>query len=61
MGCSDSDFEKAAAVVSSTGLYKLAGNSIVVAVLEAVFRSLFLGDKAENFSEIKRRHQLTLF
>lgn len=61
MGCSDSDFEKAAAVVSSTGLYKLAGNSIVVAVLEAVFRSLFLGDKAENFSEIKRRYQLTLF
>lgn len=61
MGCSDSDFEKAAAVVSSTGLYKLAGNSIVVAVLEAVFRSLFLGGTAEDFSEIKRRHQLTLF
>lgn len=61
MGCSDSDFEKAAAVVSGTGLYKLAGNSIVVAVLEAVFRSLFLGNKTENFSEIKRRHQLTLF
>lgn len=61
MGCSDSDFEKAAAVVSSTGLYKLAGNSIVVAVLEAVFRSLFLGGTAEDFSEIKRRYQLTLF
>lgn len=61
MGCSDSDFEKAAAVVSSTGLYKLAGNSIVVAVLEAVFRSLFLGGTAEDFSEIKRWHQLTLF
>lgn len=61
MGCSDSDFEKAAAVVSGTGLYKLAGNSIVVAVLEAVFRSLFLGNKTENFSETKRRHQLTLF
>lgn len=61
MGCSDSDFGKAAAVVSSTGLYKLAGNSIVVAVLEAVFRSLFLGGTAEDFSEIKRRHQLTLF
>lgn len=61
MGCYDSDFEKAAAVVSSTGLYKLAGNSIVVAVLEAVFRSLFLGGTAEDFSEIKRRHQLTLF
>ena len=61
MGCSDSDFEKAAAVVSSTGLYKLAGNSIVVAVLEAVFRSLFLGGIAEDFSEIKRRYQLTLF
>lgn len=61
MGCSDSDFEKAAAVVSSTGLYKLAGNSIVVSVLEAVFRSLFLGGTAENFSEIKRRYQLTLF
>ncbi len=61
MGCSDSDFKKAAAVVSSTGLYKLAGNSIVVAVLEAVFRSLFLGSTVEDFSEIKRRYQLTLF
>lgn len=41
MGFSDSDFDKAAAVNSNTQLYKQAGNSIVVNVLEAIFRELF--------------------
>lgn len=41
MGTSDLDFEKASKVVSNTSLYKLAGNSIVVPVLEAIFRKMF--------------------
>lgn len=40
MGFSDSDFDKAKAVNSNTQLYKQAGNSIVVNVLEAVLRTL---------------------
>ena len=40
MGFSDEDFEKAAEVNSDTQLYKQAGNSIVVNVLEAIFRML---------------------
>lgn len=41
MGFDDSDFEKAEKVNSNTQLYKQAGNSIVVNVLEAIFRKLF--------------------
>lgn len=41
MGFSDEDFEKAEKVNSNTQLYKQAGNSIVVNVLEAIFRNLF--------------------
>ena len=41
MGFSDGDFDKAAEVNSNTQLYKQAGNSIVVNVLEAIFRQLF--------------------
>lgn len=41
MGFDDEDFEKAAAVNSNTQLYKQAGNSIVVDVLENIFKSLF--------------------
>ena len=38
MGFSDEDFEKAKAVpTSNTQLYKQAGNSIVVDVLEEIF------------------------
>lgn len=40
MGFTDEEFEKAAAVNSNTQLYKQAGNSIVVNVLEAIFREL---------------------
>jgi DNA (cytosine-5)-methyltransferase 1 len=40
MGFSDEDFEKAAKVNSNAQLYKQAGNSIVVNVLEAIFRQL---------------------
>lgn len=40
MGFDDKDFEKAAQVNSNTQLYKQAGNSIVVNVLEAIFKEL---------------------
>ena len=40
MGFDDEDFEKAAKVNSNTQLYKQAGNSIVVNVLEAILRNL---------------------
>ena len=41
MGFNDSDFEKAEKVNSNTQLYKQAGNSIVVDVLENIFIELF--------------------
>lgn len=40
MGFDDEDFDKAAKVNSNTQLYKQAGNSIVVNVLEAIFDNL---------------------
>jgi DNA (cytosine-5)-methyltransferase 1 len=40
MGFSDEDFEKAEKVNSNTQLYKQAGNSIVVPVLEEIFKKL---------------------
>ena len=42
MGFDDEDFEKAAKVNSNTQLYKQAGNSIVVNVLEAILTNLLL-------------------
>lgn len=44
MGFDDSDYEKASKVNSNTQLYKQAGNSIVVNVLEAIFRRLLLNE-----------------
>lgn len=40
MGFDDADYEKAAKVNSNTQLYKQAGNSIVVNVLEAILKEL---------------------
>ena len=40
MGFDDEDFEKAAKVNSNTQLYKQAGNSIVVNVLEGILKNL---------------------
>lgn len=40
MGFSDEDFAKARPTNSDTQLYKQAGNSIVVPVLEAIFREM---------------------
>lgn len=41
MGFDDEDFDKAAKVNSNSQLYKQAGNSICVPVLENIFRELF--------------------
>lgn len=40
MGFSDDDYDKAAKVNSNTQLYKQAGNSIVVNVLESILKNL---------------------
>ena len=40
MGFTDEDFDKAQAVNSNTQLYKQAGNSIVVNVLEEIFKQM---------------------
>lgn len=47
MGFDDEDFEKASKVNSNTQLYKQAGNSIVVNVLEAILESLLLDKERE--------------
>ena len=47
MGFDDADFEKAAKVNSNTQLYKQAGNSIVVNVLEAILNNLLLDDNED--------------
>jgi len=41
MGFSDGDFDRAAQVSSRSQLYKQAGNSIAVPVLEAIFTELY--------------------
>ena len=45
MGFDDEDFYKAEKVNSNTQLYKEAGNSIVVKVLEKIFTNLFYGSQ----------------
>lgn len=42
MGVCDEDIDKASQLISQTSLYKQSGNSIVVSVLEAIFKELFL-------------------
>lgn len=50
MGVSDEDFDKMrAAGISDTQLYKLAGNSIVVPVLEGIFTQMFRKDSEALF------------
>lgn len=47
MGFTDAEFEKAAKVNSNTQLYKQAGNSIVVNVLEGILKNLFTKEGEE--------------
>ncbi|RBR36052.1 DNA cytosine methyltransferase [Enterococcus cecorum] len=49
MGFDDSDFEKAEQVNSNTQLYKQAGNSIVVNVLEAIFSEMFTKEEKKIY------------
>lgn len=56
MGFDDADYERAAQVNSNTQLYKQAGNSIVVNVLEAILRNLLLDEKVKGTKE-----QTTIF
>lgn len=48
MGFDDEDVDKAAQVCSNSQLYKQAGNSIVVNVLMAIFRELFVPKKTRS-------------
>lgn len=56
MGFDDADYEKASKVNSNTQLYKQAGNSIVVNVLEAILKNLLL----ENNRDTPKR-QLSIY
>lgn len=50
MGVSDDDTEKMKeAGISENQLYRLAGNSIVVPVLEGIFTQMFKADRDELF------------
>ena len=53
MGFEDTDFEKAEAVNSNTQLYKQAGNSIVVPVVEYIIKALLDCGALENQREEK--------
>lgn len=50
MGFDDSDFEKAAKVNSNTQLYKQAGNSIVVNVMQSILINLLIN---KSINQIK--------
>lgn len=59
MGFSDNDYYAAKSVgTSNAQLYKQAGNSIVVTVLEAIFRKLFLKKHNKKQSIIAEQMQL---
>lgn len=53
MGFDDTDFEKAVKVNSNAQLYKQAGNSIVVNVLEAILINLLLEPSTTNSDVIE--------
>lgn len=48
MGFDDEDFEKASPRLKKADLYKQAGNSIVVNVLMAIFKELFVQKKTRS-------------
>ena len=55
MGFDDADFEKAQKVNSNTQLYKQAGNSIVVNVLEGILKNLLTEEKCKQKSTSQMR------
>lgn len=52
MGFDDLDYENARSVNSDTQLYKQAGNSIVVNVLEAVLTNLLINPSQEKMRQM---------
>lgn len=54
MGFSDEAFYKAKQVNSNHQLYKQAGNSIVVNVLEAIFENLLIKNECKKMNIIKK-------
>lgn len=52
MGFDDEDFDKAKSVTSDTQLYKQAGNSIVVNVLEAILTNLLINPSHEEIRQL---------
>ena len=54
MGMSVDDYEKASTVLSKAALYKVAGNAIVVDVLEQIFEALFCPTTV-HFKQTKKR------
>lgn len=55
MGFDDSDYQVLAANgISKTQIYKMAGNSIAVPVLEHLFRQLFQKEQEDRVSVLKR-------
>ena len=60
MGFDDTDFEKAEKVNSNTQLYKQAGNSIVVPVVEYIIKALFDCGALENERESETKMELKL-
>lgn len=61
MGFTDSDFDKAQAVVSNTQLYKQAGNSIVKQVLMAIFDNLIDPKQKEKIANEKEPVCINLY
>ena len=54
MGFDDSDFDKVEGNLSNTQLYKQAGNSIVVNVLEEIYKELFKSNSPDKISASER-------
>ena len=48
MGFTDDDYDKVSIIVDDEELYKQAGNSIVVNVLMAIFKELFVPKKTRS-------------
>ena len=65
MGFDDSDFDKVEGNLSNTQLYKQAGNSIVVNVLEEIYKELFKSNSPDKISASERlpekKYESTLF
>ena len=52
MGFDDSDFDKANEISSDTQLYKQAGNSIVVNVLQGIMGNLLVQERSDWLDEL---------